>query len=192
MLNNTEVSTAVSVYQKNAIDFMRRHGYILPSVIAMNKGKPLHINIKHAFVHESESSEEGDSDFSVLDPNELYAHGVSLKLNPGYSDKYLIEVLNKVAQDYQPDAIATISACLFLNGEGTEGLDIQHDPAAFRVIYTSYFLRGDMTPHYMVVPYTKKENPNAFVEDQKYIVHTFPCSWDSGIERQDLLIQYPY
>lgn len=197
MLNHTEMTVAMRGYLNNAIHFMKKKGYILPAIVVFNKGEPLNIEVSHKQILCMLNSEE-DSDLGIPgSENTIYKVGISFKLDEDYRDRYMALVAKEIASRYNPDAIATITACLYRGFASEEELkksvDIQKDPEAFRVIYMSYFLRDEGRPNYLCVPYTKREKENLdFEDDEEYIISSISTSWNTGLNERDLLIPNPY
>jgi hypothetical protein len=193
-LTNTDVSLAMQGYLNNAVSFMKKKGYILPSLLILDKGAPLDLVVSHKAILEVATTID-EEDFEEPDENEIYEYGISFKLNQEYDDKYLSEVASKLAKDYSPGAIGAISACLFRDfpeGILPKEMNIQKDSDAIRVIFLSYYMRGESTPNYMVVPYTKREIENPGWGEDAFAISTITSSWNTGMDVADLLMPNPY
>ena len=198
MLNNMEMSMIMQRYLNNSISFMKRKGHILPTLVVLNK-EPLDIQVKHKHILEMGASAGNPEPFLPYSEKDIYEYGIAFKLSTEYRDKYLLEVARRIARKYKPDAIGTVSACLFRNYIADEmdkmpGKGIQDDPEAFRVIYLSYYLKDNDTPNYMVVPYIKKEKEVSEFSgnDDNFSVIATQTSWNSGLDTRDLLMPNPY
>ena len=194
MLTNTDASMEMLRYYQNALTFMKKKGYILPSIIVMSKGEPIDIEVSHKGILEVGTNIEED-DFITPDKDEIYMYGISFKLNKDYDDAYLEEVARKIAEEYEPDCIGTVSACLlrdFPEDQRPKVEDIQKDPDVFRVIFLQYFLKGEEKPNFMLIPYTKDENEDPGWEEDRFSINTMPSSWNTGIDTDNLLMPNPY
>lgn len=194
MLTNLDMSLVMHRYLGSAVSFMKKKGYILPSLVVLNKGTPLDLEVSHRGVLEVASSTD-DGDIVTPDDSEIFEYGIAFKLNKNYRDEYLLEVAQKIAKDCQPDAIGAISACLyrdFSEGNLPREVDIQKDTEAIRVLSLSYFLKGDPTPNFMVLPYTKRAIEDPGWGEDAFAIHTISTSWNTGIDAKDLIMSYPY
>jgi hypothetical protein len=194
MLTKTEASIEMQRYLNNAISFMKKKGYILPTIIVINKGEPIDVEVSHKAVLEVATNIEED-DFTSPNEDELYQYGISFKLNKNYKDEYLEEVARKIAEEDGPDAIGAISACLirdFGENELPQEMNIQKDPEAVRVLFMVYYMKGDPKPNYMVVPYTKEEVEDPGWGEDAYLINTIASSWNTGVDEEDLIMPNPY
>jgi hypothetical protein len=199
MLNHTEVSMSMQRYINNSVDYMRRHGFILPTLMIMNKGKMLFIDIKHKYVYDiAGNKEEEEGFFPDVSSDAINEVGIAFRLDDGYKDRYLVEVACKIAKKYKPDAIGAISACLFKEYSTEEFSKnkvghIQRDPEAVRVLYSTYYLKDSPEPKYMVLPYTMRdiEDP-VFGNENNYTVNVIPSSWKSWTGEIQHILPCPY
>ena len=194
MLTNLDMSLVMHRYLESAVSFMKKKGYILPSLVVLNKGVPLDLEVSHRAVLEVASNMD-ESDLITPDEDEIYEYGIAFKLNKNYRDEFLLEVAKKVAKDSQPDAIGAISACLYRDFSEDNlplEVDIQKDTEAIRVLSLSYFLKGDPTPNFMVLPYTKRAIENPGWGEDAFAIHTISTSWNTGIDANDVIMSYPY
>lgn len=198
MLTNTDMTMAMQRYLNNAVAFMRRKGYILPTLVVLNKGVPLLIEVSHEGVFEV-ASNISEEDIDSPDSDEIYEYGISFKLNKDFSDDYLYEVSKEIAERYKPDAIGAISACLlrdFDDNNLPDVKDIQEDPGAYRIFFMSYFTKDSAEDNYLITPYIKKKNKMSSVEwdenDESFSITTMPGSWNMGLDDIGLLMPNPY
>ena len=199
MLNHTRISMAMQKYSDRAFAFMRRKGYILPTLLAFKEGAPLKIELDHPQILEVVNQHDDLDEILVGSGDIISETGIAFRLNRDYRDTQMASVAKQIAKEYSPDAIGVISACLFKNFTPEEAVarkvgDLQKDPEAMRVVYVSYYLNGDKEPTYMDIPYilNDREHDAFDSNDNGYEVSMFPCSWKHGEDETDHILPYPF
>ena len=199
MLNDTELSMSMQRYTNNAVAYLKQKGHLLPTLVILNKGAPLDIQIKHKHILEMEAKGDDTDLFDQDDSEKIYEYGIAFKLDENYRDSFMNEVAAKIARRYKPDAIGALSACLFKDYQSSEEFsghkvgDIQWDPEAVRVIYSSYYLKGTSNPNYMLIPYLlNKKEDTTFGDDNEYDLSTINSSWKTGDDKVQQILNYPY
>lgn len=187
-MSDFEASSEMTRFLNNAISFMRKKGYILPSLLVLSKGKPLDIEINHPQILSVSSN--GDDESWNYSSDKIYEYGIMLRIDKEYRDTILDEIARSIAEEFKPDVIGVISACLLRDSPLVPS--IQDDPLAIRVIFLNYFLKGNSKPNFILVPYFKNKKEKVQWEDDEYSVTTIPCSWNTGVDETDLLFPYPY
>jgi len=198
MINSMEMSRAMQMHTDRAISYMKREGYIFPSLVILNKGEDLNIDISHPHLYgEGSRTEQGIEPFAD-EESQIYKKVLAFRLSPEYRDRYMVEVAKKIAQKYKPDAIGAISACLFKElprsqAENRKEGAIQTDPEAVRMFYVSFYLKGDRNPNYMLIPYLLNDREDfSFGDEENYTVSTVRSSWKRGEDETVQILPYPY
>jgi len=191
-----ELTMTLSPMLTQAKFLLKTQGYMFPYLYVLNKGASVLIEIEHPTVVGADC-EEADI---TKGEDHIYRSVLGCKISNEEDDKAIGEIAERIAQQYNPDAIALYISCVyteFRKGDIDKELkklgSLHRDPEAIRVLHACAFSRTDPEPVMTNIPFLHRGQIKTDPGDpEKYDVTFVEFPWSKPLTKIGPKILDPY
>jgi len=151
-ITHYEIGLLIQRAVDNAKSYLKKTGYMFPTLFFLKKGKPVEIKYSHKSVIAIETD-----NYDENDPEKIYRTVIGFKITDPEDDEAIFETARKFA--YKFDAIFLVISCLYnewspFDERVTE--ELQSDPEAIKLLHTCYYLKQEKEGNMLMVPYINR------------------------------------